>query len=272
MLCQHQVRFVLLSLRSPLLAQSLLISFPAGTKMFQFSAWRLRAIRRESQACHLHGCPIRQCPVLWLHAPRRTFSQLARTFVATQAKQFPKWHGSQLPSVLYLWPLHRINMKAVIFVKLLPYNLPGASPVRCNLTGCIQIDETGIIRFAPAKTKLNRSRRLRNEAQHAIFSFLFTETCCIPGSATNQSRLWTALLFPLNRQLLKLPETASFGAIWLFLQIFKQMDRARFSRFLLIFSFYGVVFLFSEKKKPFWTRSLYLAGVAIRQLIYRPNG
>ena len=52
------------------------------------------------QVYRLQGCPIRQCPVLWLHAPRRTLSQLARTFVATRAKQFPKWHRSQLTSML----------------------------------------------------------------------------------------------------------------------------------------------------------------------------
>ena len=34
--CQRQPRFGLLRVRSPLLAQSLLLSFPVGTKMFQF--------------------------------------------------------------------------------------------------------------------------------------------------------------------------------------------------------------------------------------------
>ena len=34
--CQRQPRFGLMRVRSPLLAQSLLLSFPPGTKMFQF--------------------------------------------------------------------------------------------------------------------------------------------------------------------------------------------------------------------------------------------
>ena len=37
--CQRQPRFGLLRVRSPLLAQSLLLSLPAGTKMFQFPAF-----------------------------------------------------------------------------------------------------------------------------------------------------------------------------------------------------------------------------------------
>lgn len=210
-LYQHWIRFVLLSLRSPLLAQSLLISFPAGTKMFQFSAWRFRAIRRELQVYRLHGCPIQQCPVLWLHAPRRTFSQLARTFVATQAKQFPKWHGSQLPSVLYLWPLHRINMNTIpklshcLFAKMfcilaLGFALyfPGASSVKYHFTNCVQYFQTlNCNELQTVQTHYNpnfifkqnnfRSRRLRMNRE----SF----PGCNLGTATNQSRLWNSFAF-----------------------------------------------------------------------------
>ena len=39
--CQRQPRFGLLRVRSPLLAQSLLLSFPPGTKMFQFPGFAL---------------------------------------------------------------------------------------------------------------------------------------------------------------------------------------------------------------------------------------
>ena len=39
--CQRQPRFGLLRVRSPLLAQSFLLSFPPGTKMFQFPGFAL---------------------------------------------------------------------------------------------------------------------------------------------------------------------------------------------------------------------------------------
>ena len=39
--CRRQPRFGLLRVRSPLLAQSLLLSFPPGTKMFQFPGFAL---------------------------------------------------------------------------------------------------------------------------------------------------------------------------------------------------------------------------------------
>ena len=39
--CHRQPRFGLLRVRSPLLAQSLLLSFPPGTKMFQFPGFAL---------------------------------------------------------------------------------------------------------------------------------------------------------------------------------------------------------------------------------------
>ena len=39
--CQRQPRFGLMRVRSPLLAQSLLLSFPPGTKMFQFPGFAL---------------------------------------------------------------------------------------------------------------------------------------------------------------------------------------------------------------------------------------
>ena len=40
--CQRQPRFGLLRVRSPLLAQSFLLSFPVGTKMFQFPTFAPR--------------------------------------------------------------------------------------------------------------------------------------------------------------------------------------------------------------------------------------
>jgi hypothetical protein len=50
-------RFGLVRLRSPLLTESLLISFPTGTEMFQFPALAPFRVLREAV-----GCPIRRSP------------------------------------------------------------------------------------------------------------------------------------------------------------------------------------------------------------------
>ena len=68
------VRFGLCRFRSPLLTASRLLSFPPGTKMFQFPGFPrvIPAIRRS--------------PVLGLHAPRRGLSQLATAFLGSRAE------------------------------------------------------------------------------------------------------------------------------------------------------------------------------------------
>ncbi len=70
----YGVRFGLCRFRSPLLTASRLLSFPPGTKMFQFPGFPrvLPAIRRS--------------PVLRLHAPRRGVSPLATAFVGSRAQ------------------------------------------------------------------------------------------------------------------------------------------------------------------------------------------
>ena len=69
-------------LRTPLLGESLLFSFPAGTKMFQFPAFASAQLR----GCHpfrMTGCPIRRPADRGLLAPPRGFSQLAASFIAS---------------------------------------------------------------------------------------------------------------------------------------------------------------------------------------------
>ena len=76
-------RFGLLRVRSPLLAQSLLLSFPPGTEMFQFPgfapamrvAWSPRP-----------GCPIRKSAGQWVFAPYRGLSQLVTSFFASESQ------------------------------------------------------------------------------------------------------------------------------------------------------------------------------------------
>ena len=76
-------RFGLLRFRSPLLAESLLFSSPAGTEMFQFPAFAFLA---EWQAFNLPGCPIRTSADQGLFAPPRGFSQLITSFFASESQ------------------------------------------------------------------------------------------------------------------------------------------------------------------------------------------
>ena len=66
--CQRQPRFGLLRVRSPLLAQSFLLSFPPGTKMFQFPGF---------------------APGHRVFAPHRGFSQLITSFFASESHRHP---------------------------------------------------------------------------------------------------------------------------------------------------------------------------------------
>ena len=73
----------LFPVRSPLLGESLLFSFPAGTKMFQFPA--LASIHDGCHPFRMTGCPIRKSADQRLCAPPRGFSQLAASFIASES-------------------------------------------------------------------------------------------------------------------------------------------------------------------------------------------
>ena len=73
--------FGLFPVRSPLLGESFLFSFPAGTKMFQFPA-----LASATGGCHpfkVTGCPIRTPADQRPLAPPRGFSQLVTSFIAS---------------------------------------------------------------------------------------------------------------------------------------------------------------------------------------------
>ena len=77
--------FRLVPVRSPLLGESLLISFRPGTKMFQFpglAASRL-CIHRWLAGSPCAGFPIRRSPDHSLLAASRSFSQLSTSFFAS---------------------------------------------------------------------------------------------------------------------------------------------------------------------------------------------
>ena len=81
-------RFGLFRFRSPLLAESLLFSLPAGTEMFQFPAFapRLEArCRDRSRRVSPFGHP----RVWRAFAPNRGFSQLVTSFFASESHRHP---------------------------------------------------------------------------------------------------------------------------------------------------------------------------------------
>ena len=85
--CHRQPRFGLLRVRSPLLAQSFLLSFPPGTKMFQFPGFALDFSQvPESLPA---GFPIRTSAGHRVFAPHRGFSQLITSFFASESHRHP---------------------------------------------------------------------------------------------------------------------------------------------------------------------------------------
>ena len=103
----HQVRFALYRFRSPLLPASQLLSFPPGTKMFQFPGFPLAAASDG-------GYPpprslIQQSRVQRLLAPHPSVSPLAATFFGARAEPFPRRLSlSSFCTQLALWarPMH----------------------------------------------------------------------------------------------------------------------------------------------------------------------
>ena len=73
-------RFGLFPVRSPLLGESLLFSFPVGTKMFQFPTLASRMAGYHSY--RMMGCPIRKSADQRSCAPTRGLSQLVASFIA----------------------------------------------------------------------------------------------------------------------------------------------------------------------------------------------
>ncbi len=77
-------RFGLFPLRSPLLGESRLISFPPGTEMVHFPGLTTPpySFRWRSRGLPSRGCPIRRSPGRSLFAAHRSLSQLTTSFIA----------------------------------------------------------------------------------------------------------------------------------------------------------------------------------------------
>ncbi len=77
-------RFGLFPVRSPLLGESRLLSFPPGTEMVHFpgSAAPPYEFRWRARGVPSRGCPIRRSPGRSLFAAHRGLSQLTASFIA----------------------------------------------------------------------------------------------------------------------------------------------------------------------------------------------
>ena len=107
-----RLRFGLLRVRSPLLAQSLLFSLPPGTEMFQFPGFAPRTARYPERV----GCPIRTSAGQRVFAPRRGFSQLIASFFASESQGI--LHVPLLISFVVALPTVYITVDARCFVVL----------------------------------------------------------------------------------------------------------------------------------------------------------
>ena len=108
--CQRQPRFGLLRVRSPLLAQSFLLSLPVGTKMFQFPTF---APNLSSVSGSLPtGFPIRTSAGQRAFAPHRGFSQLVTSFIASESHRHPPCALVRFPYSFSPYPAPRPEIPA----------------------------------------------------------------------------------------------------------------------------------------------------------------
>ena len=88
------VRFGLFPFRSPLLRESLLISFPAGTEMFQFPARPLPVLCVQTGVTPHDGCRVSRFGYprinAWSAAPRG-FSQPPTSFIGSRRQGIHRW-------------------------------------------------------------------------------------------------------------------------------------------------------------------------------------
>ena len=82
------IRFALFRFQSPLLTESLLLSLPVATKMFQFTTLlhQNKLVRNPK----VSRSRIKESPHQHSHAVTRGLSQLATPFISSQAKPFTK--------------------------------------------------------------------------------------------------------------------------------------------------------------------------------------
>ena len=87
-------RFRLIPFRSPLLRESLLLSFPVGTEMFQFPTFPLPALCVQTGVTPHDGCRVSPFGYprikAWSAAPRG-FSQPPTSFIGSRRQGIHRW-------------------------------------------------------------------------------------------------------------------------------------------------------------------------------------
>ena len=92
----------LVRVRSPLLTESRLMSFPPVTEMFQFTGFASRGYSISPRdTAEAVGCPIRKFPAQSLLAAPRDLSQRATSFIASQCQGIPRMPFSRLSRGLH---------------------------------------------------------------------------------------------------------------------------------------------------------------------------
>ena len=89
-----RLRFGLVPVRSPLLGESLLLSFPRGTEMFQFPRFPLPALCVQTGVTPLDGCrvsPFGYPRVNAQSAAHRGFSQPLTSFIGSRRQGIHHW-------------------------------------------------------------------------------------------------------------------------------------------------------------------------------------
>ena len=109
-------RFGLMRVRSPLLTQSLLFSFPAGNEMFQFPAFAFYKNRIISVGYWV--APFGNPGVKWLFAPNPGLSQLITSFVASKSQGIHRLPFVACLNLMTSWKLKVESWKLKITAKL----------------------------------------------------------------------------------------------------------------------------------------------------------
>ena len=120
----RQPRFGLFPVRSPLLGESFLFSFPAGTKMFQFPA--LASRNAGWHPVRMPGCPIRKSADQRPPAPPRGFSQLVTSFLASESL------GIRRTPLSCFSGADGFTVRAILLSPLHPPPMPGGGSCRTS--------------------------------------------------------------------------------------------------------------------------------------------
>lgn len=91
------IQLDLFRFHSPLIPESLLLSFPTCTRMLRLQAFSFRfpKVERNTMPCYsIAGSPIRRSADLRLHAPSRCISELVPSFFNIRAKAFNGYHNA----------------------------------------------------------------------------------------------------------------------------------------------------------------------------------